>query len=148
MKRIRRGRRGDVRVRPIREQKINLLIAAALAAILLGAPIGRFADLILSGRMPHAAARSVGRAQDGAEHGVTLGGIVLERNRHAVAGGVMGCVVGAVVGAGVGVVASVFTAGSGLALIPTAGAVGCGMAGMGGIVIGYPLDDYVNDLDD
>ena len=72
---------------------------------------------------------------------------MLERNRHVVAGGALGCTVGAVVGATVGVTAAVFTGGAGLALIPTAGAVGCGMAGIGGIAIGYPFDDYVDDLD-
>ena len=137
-----------LQVAHISEQKVNYLIGAAVAVLLIAGPIGRVADLVLSGNGPSVAARVIGRAQDGAEHAVVLAGILLERNRHTFAGGTMGCTVGAVVGASVGVVTAVFTGGAGLALIPTGGAVGCGMGGMGGIAIGYPLDDYVDDLDD
>jgi hypothetical protein len=45
-------------------------------------------------------------------------------------------------------VTAVFTAGAGLALISTASAVGCGLGGFGGGAIGFPLDNYVDDLEE
>lgn len=81
---------------------------------------------------------------DGSEHVIYLGGIVLERNRHTVVGGALGCIAGAAVGAGGAAVVGFFTAGIGFAAIPVASAAGCGMLGLGGAAIGYPLDDYID----
>jgi hypothetical protein len=90
------------------------------------------------------AERGFGKIHDGAEHAIFLGGIVLERNRHAIAGGTLGCATGAALGAGAATAAGFFTAGAGFAAIPSASIAGCALAGLGGVVMGYPLDDYVN----
>jgi len=83
---------------------------------------------------------------DESEHAIYIGGILVERNRHTIVGGALGCVAGAAIGASGAAVVGLFTAGAGFAAIPVASAVGCGLVGLGGAAIGYPLDDYI-DLD-
>ncbi len=131
----------------LHKQKPNLIASALIAVLAIGS-LGRVADLAVSttGSGPTVAGRFLGTAQDGAEHAIYLGGIVLERNRHLVVGGTMGCAVGAAVGAGVATVAGVFSGGVGFALIPTASMIGCGLGGVAGGAVGRPLDDYASDL--
>jgi len=93
---------------------------------------------------PAFAARTLGEAHTRAEHAIFLGGIVLERHRHVIAGGLLGCAAGAAVGGGAAAVTGLFTAGVGFAAIPSASLVGCSLAGAGGAALGYPLDDYLS----
>lgn len=80
---------------------------------------------------------------DESEHAIYIGGILVERNRHTIVGGTLGCVAGAALGASGAALIGVVTAGAGFAAIPAASAAGCGVLGIGGAAIGYPLDDYI-----
>lgn len=116
---------------------------ALLVAVLLIPPLhwlGR------AGTLPGAAftSQAAGEIHDQSEHAIYLGGIVLERNRHIVVGSASGCVAGAALGASGAALIGVFTAGAGFAAIPAASAAGCGVLGLSGAAIGYPLDDYID----
>ena len=123
-------------------------IATVLTLGSLVSAVGLLADFIMLDSRPAVADRVVAFVQDHAEHAIYLGGIGLERNRHTIVGSTIGCVVGAAIGAGVTATAALVTGGAGLALLPAASALGCGVVGLGGAALGYPLDDYVNDLED
>jgi hypothetical protein len=117
---------------------------ALLVAVLLLPPLywlERAAGTFPSGAFTREAAWQI---HDEGEHLIYLGGIVLERNRHTVVGGALGCIAGAAIGGGGAAVVGFFTAGAGFAAIPVASAAGCGMLGLGGAAIGYPLDDYID----
>lgn len=88
--------------------------------------------------------RGVGDIHDTAETAIMIGGILMERNRHVVVGGLMGCVVGGALGAGAAALTGVFTAGLGFAAIPAASAAGCAALGFAGGAVGWPLDDYLD----
>ena len=137
--------RGQVQVATFRRRFLKRDLALAL---LLAVALAASADWLMH---RHAAspgtgfaAQTLGVAQDGAEHAIYIGGILLERNRHVVVGAVLGCVAGAGIGAGAAAVVGVFTAGAGFAAIPAAAAAGCGLAGFGGGALGWPLDDYLS----
>ncbi len=80
---------------------------------------------------------------DESEHAIYIGGILVERNRHTIVGGALGCIAGAALGAGGAALVGIVTGGAGFAAIPAASAAGCGVFGLGGAAIGYPLDDYI-----
>ena len=76
------------------------------------------------------------------EPAVFMGGIIVSRNRHLIAGAAMGCAAGATVGGGGAAAAGVVTGGLGWAAITAAAGIGCLIGAGGGIVVGYPLDDW------
>jgi hypothetical protein len=76
------------------------------------------------------------------EPAVFLGGLVVSRSRHVIAGAVMGCGAGAAAGAGAAVVAGIVTGGLGWAAVPPAAGIGCLVGAGGGIAVGYPLDSW------
>jgi hypothetical protein len=76
------------------------------------------------------------------EPGLVLGGIVVSRNRHVIAGAVMGCAAGAAVGAGSAAALGLATGGIGLAALPPAAGAGCIVGAAAGIAVGYPLDTW------
>jgi hypothetical protein len=71
-----------------------------------------------------------------------FGGIIVSRNRHIIAGAVMGCGAGAALGGGAAALFGVATGGAGLAAVPPAAGIGCIIGAAGGIAIGYPLDTW------
>lgn len=90
---------------------------------------------------------SVGAAKDfatemaiEAERAVVVGGIVLYRYRHTVAGGVIGCAAGAALGATASTGVGVATGGAALPAVGPATALGCGAGAAYGVSLGYPLD--------
>lgn len=76
------------------------------------------------------------------EPAVFMGGLVVSRNRHVIAGAVMGCGVGAAIGAGVVAALALATGGISLAAVPPAAGVGCLVGGASGIATAYPLDSW------
>ncbi len=81
------------------------------------------------------------------EPAVFLGGLVVSRSRHMIAGSVMGCAAGAGLGAGTAALAGIVTGGLGWAALPPAAAAGCVIGAAGGFAIGYPLDTWSLSLD-
>jgi hypothetical protein len=127
----------------------NLLLVAISVALLLGTA-GRIADLIFFHNGSVAAAtveRVVGKIQDRIEPAIMLGGILLERTRHMIAGGTLGCAAGAGVAVTVAGGAALLTGGAAGLAIPTAAAIGCGLGAPIGAAFGYPLDGYNWELD-
>jgi hypothetical protein len=90
---------------------------------------------------------AVDRLRAEVEPVVFLGGLVVSRNRHTIAGGVMGCASGAALGAGGGAVFGLATGGVGFAAVPPAAAIGCLLGAASGIAMGYPLDSWALDME-
>lgn len=82
--------------------------------------------------------------QSGAERAIILGGAVLYKNRHTVAGLGLGCVAGAAVGATSGVAAGLATGGAALPGTGPATALGCALGAAAGASLGRPLDQPMN----
>jgi hypothetical protein len=88
------------------------------------------------------AARSVEQdLLDEARQAIVIGGVVLYRHRHAVAGAVIGCVAGSMAATTLSLGAGLATGGAALAGTGPAAALGCGLGALGGGVLGQPLDD-------
>jgi hypothetical protein len=85
---------------------------------------------------------AIHRARLTVEPALFLGGIVVSRNRHVIAGAVMGCGAGAVLGAGAATALAVATGGIGLAALPPVAGAGCVIGAAAGIAVGYPLDNW------
>ena len=97
--------------------------------------------------MAGAVERGIGEVQDRVEPAILVGGVVLERTRHMIAGGTLGCAAGAGVGLVVAGGAAILTGGAAAVAMPTAAAIGCGLGAPIGAAFGYPLDRYNWDLD-
>ena len=78
--------------------------------------------------------------EDMAERAIILGGVVLYRYRHTVAGIGLGCAAGAMLGATSAVAAGAATSGAALVVTPEAIALGCTAGAAAGAALGYPLD--------
>jgi len=121
------------------------LPAATLALVFFTAMAGRIGDFKVLPAWPQLAENfefAAGKVQDRIEPFIFLGGIVVERSRHVIAGSVLGCVVGAGIGATATAGLGFLTGGIALAGVPPASMVGCGIGGLGGAAFGYPLDSY------
>jgi hypothetical protein len=75
------------------------------------------------------------------ERAIVIGGVLLYRHRHMVAGAALGCVAGSVAGATTAAGAGLATAGASVTAIAPAAALGCGLGALTGAAIGRPLDD-------
>lgn len=75
------------------------------------------------------------------ERAIVIGGVLLYRHRHAVAGAALGCIAGSVAGATAAAGAGLATAGASAAAAAPAAALGCGLGALTGVAIGRPLDD-------
>lgn len=78
---------------------------------------------------------------DQARQAIVVGGVVLYRHRHAVAGAAMGCLAGSMAATTLSVGAGLASGGAALAAAPPAAALGCGLGAVGGAALGQPLDD-------
>jgi hypothetical protein len=128
----------------------NSAIFATVFAVLLLGIAGRFADMVF---FDNAAApfrsveRLVHKFQYRVEPAIMVGGIVLERTRHMVAGATLGCATGAGIGVTLAGGAALITGGAAGLTIPTAVSIGCALGTTIGGAFGYPLDRYNWDLD-
>lgn len=117
--------------------KAALLLAACLA---VAAPAAQAEAREVFGDRWQEFQSSVAELQALAERAIVLGGAVLYRHRHTVAGAVIGCAAGAAAGAGSAVAAGAATGGAALAVTPQATALGCSLGAAGGAALGYPYD--------
>ena len=76
-----------------------------------------------------------------AEQAIVVGGVLLYRHRHAVAGAALGCVAGSVAATTTALGAGLATGGAALAGTAPAAALGCGLGALGGAALGHPLDN-------
>jgi hypothetical protein len=119
------------------------VIAVALALAVLGV-IGQHAlrrqiDAAMGG------SSAVDRLRHDVEPAVVLGGIVVSRNRHTIAGAALGCGSGAALGAAGAAVLGLASGGIGFAAVPPAAGLGCLVGGALGVAEGYPLDNWALD---
>lgn len=75
-----------------------------------------------------------------AEQAIVVGGVLIYRHRHTIAGATLGCLAGATVGAGSALGAGVATGGATVAGAGPAAALGCGLGALGGAAMGRQLD--------
>jgi hypothetical protein len=116
---------------------ISLALALALSTQVSG-------RLLLRGM--HGAARAgqatIEAARLQVEPALFIGGLLVSRSRHIIAGSIMGCTAGATVGGGAAAVASLATGGVALPSIPLAAGIGCLVGGATAAAIAYPLDSW------
>lgn len=92
------------------------------------------------------AAESAQRALlDKAEQAIVLGGVLLYRHRHAVAGAALGCVTGSMVATTTSLGAGLATGGASLTTAAPAAALGCGLGALGGAAMGHRLDNVYDE---
>jgi len=118
-------------------------LGAALLVAALSLSAGRAeaapADAVRDGL---AAAESAQRTLlDKAEQAIVLGGVLLYRHRHAVAGAALGCVTGSMVATTTTLGAGLATGGASLSATAPAAALGCGLGALGGAAMGHRLDN-------
>jgi hypothetical protein len=76
-----------------------------------------------------------------AEQAIVVGGVLLYRHRHAVAGAALGCVAGSMVATTTTLGAGLATGGTALTTAAPAAALGCGLGALGGAAMGQRLDN-------
>ena len=115
-----------------------LLVAALAAAGLPGRADAGWSDVLRDGM---AAARATEQTlREKAEQAIVLGGVLVYRHRHAVAGAALGCVAGSVAATTTTLGAALASGGASLTTTAPAAALGCGLGALGGAAIGQRLD--------
>jgi len=79
------------------------------------------------------------------ERAIVLGGVLLYRHRHAVAGAAIGCAMGSVAATTAAASASLVTGGASLSTAAPAAAIGCGLGALSGASMGNKLDNVYDD---
>jgi hypothetical protein len=80
-----------------------------------------------------------------ARKAIVIGGVVLYRHRHAVAGAAMGCIAGSMAATTLSLGAGLASGGAAFAGAAPAAALGCGLGALGGAALGQPLDDVYSE---
>ena len=125
--------------RPASVRRICLVVAALLLAAQPARAEPAWGDVLQNGL---AAARAAQQAlRDKTEQAIVVGGVLLYRHRHAVAGAVLGCVAGSMIATTTTLSAGLATGGAALTTTAPAAAVGCGLGALGGAAIGQRLDN-------
>jgi Tfp pilus assembly protein PilV len=129
-----------------------LLVAALAAAALPGRADAGWSDVLRDGmaaarateqtlRHGMEAARATEQTlREKAEQAIVLGGVLVYRHRHAVAGAALGCVAGSVAATTTTLGAALASGGASLTTTAPAAALGCGLGALGGAAIGQRLD--------
>jgi hypothetical protein len=79
------------------------------------------------------------------EKAIVVGGVLLYRHRHTVAGAAVGCMVGSMAAATTAAGAGLVTGGASLAAAAPAAALGCGLGALSGAAMGRELDDVYDE---
>ena len=121
-----------------------IAVVLAFAAFSLFTETVRGRGLLLSAinGAADAGAASIEGVRVRVEPAIFIGGVIVSRSRHVIAGAAMGCVAGGTLGAGGAAVLGLVSGGVGFATVPFAGMVGCVAGGIGGAAFGYPLDTW------
>jgi hypothetical protein len=115
-----------------------LVVALALAAA-PGRADAASSDVVREGLEAARAAEQMLREKT--EQAIVLGGVLLYRHRHAVAGAALGCVAGSLAATTTTLGAGLATGGASLTTTAPAAALGCGLGALGGAALGQQLDN-------
>jgi hypothetical protein len=116
-----------------------LLLAALCVAAAPGRADAAWSDVLQEGMDAARAAEQTLREKT--EQAIVMGGVLLYRHRHAVAGAALGCVAGSVAATTTALGAGLATGGGALTTTAPAAALGCGLGALGGAAIGQRLDE-------
>jgi hypothetical protein len=122
--------------------KRSILLCLVLALLSVAAP-AQAAEPTWSERMADALERARDQGEilaRKAEQAIVVGGVLVYRHRHTIAGATLGCLAGATVGATSALGASVATGGAAVGGAAPAAALGCGLGALGGAAMGRELD--------
>jgi len=124
-----------------------LRAGAMIAGLALAMPAGRaeaaWSDVLEDGMAAAQSARQT--LVEKAEQAIIVGGVLLYRHRHAVAGAAIGCLAGSMVATTSALGAGLATGGAALAGTAPAAALGCGLGALGGAALGQPLDSVYDE---
>ena len=115
------------------------LLLIALSATAPGRAEAAWADVVQEGMDAARAAEQTLREKT--EQAIVMGGVLLYRHRHAVAGAALGCVAGSLAATTTTLGAGLATGGASLTTTAPAAALGCGLGALGGAAIGHRLDN-------
>jgi hypothetical protein len=115
-----------------------LVIATLSLAAAPGRADAAWSDVLQDGMDAARAAEQTLR--DKAEQAIVIGGVLLYRHRHAVAGAALGCVAGSVAATTTTFGAALASGGASLTATAPAAALGCGLGALGGAAMGQRLD--------
>ena len=119
--------------------RAGLLVVALSAAAAPGRADAAWSDVVQEGLDAARAAEQTLREK--AEQAIVMGGVLLYRHRHAVAGAALGCVAGSVAATTTTLGAGLATGGASLTTAAPAAALGCGLGALGGAALGQHLDN-------
>jgi hypothetical protein len=124
--------------RPARQLSAWLLFAALSVAAAPARADAAWSEVVRDGM---AAARAAEQTlRENAEQAIVLGGVLLYRHRHAVAGAALGCAAGSVAATATMLGAGLATGGAALTTGAPAAVLGCGLGALGGATLGQQLD--------
>jgi hypothetical protein len=115
-----------------------LVVALALAAA-PGRADAASSDVVREGLEAARAAEQMLREKT--EQAIVLGGVLLYRHRHAVAGAALGCVAGSLAATTTTLGAGLATGGASLTTTAPAAVLGCGLGALAGAALGQRLDN-------
>ena len=121
------------------DYRVSLLLAALLMMVAPGRADAAWSDVVQEGL--EAARATQQTLREKAEQAIVLGGVLLYRHRHAVAGAALGCVAGSVAATTTTLGAGLATGGAALSTTAPAAALGCGLGALGGAALGQQLDN-------
>ena len=116
-----------------------LLVAALSVSAVPGRADAAWSDVVQEGLEAARATQQMLREKT--EQAIVLGGVLLYRHRHAVAGAALGCIAGSVAATTTTLGAGLATGGASLTTTAPAAALGCGLGARGGAALGQRLDD-------
>ena len=119
--------------------RVGLLLAALSMVVAPGRADAAWSDVVQEGLKAARAAEQTLREKT--EQAIVVGGVLLYRHRHAVAGAALGCVAGSVAATTTTLGAGLATGGAALSTTAPALALGCGLGALGGAAIGHRLDN-------
>ena len=119
--------------------RAGLLVVALSAAAAPGRADAAWSDVVQEGLDAARAAEQTLREKT--EQAIVMGGVLLYRHRHAVAGAALGCAAGSVAATTTTLGAGLATGGASLTTAAPAAALGCGLGALGGAALGQRLDN-------
>jgi hypothetical protein len=123
----------------LRGLRAGVLLAALSLLVAPGRAEAAWSDVVREGLEAARAAEQTLRERT--EQAIVMGGVLLYRHRHAVAGAALGCVAGSVAATTTTLGAGLATGGASLTTTAPAAALGCGLGALGGAALGQRLDD-------
>jgi hypothetical protein len=119
--------------------RAGLLVAALSIAAVPARADAAWSDVLQDGMDSARATEQTLRQK--AEQAIVIGGVLLYRHRHALAGATLGCVAGSIAATTTTLGAALASGGASLTTTAPAAALGCGLGALGGAAMGRQLDE-------